>query len=183
MARAEATDMEGEASKEANVELKQRVASAKAKDAKFKEFADQRKSSHQETHGAVQPAAEVLKALEEQQKLTPKAIAPLDVVVTRRARDRVSVIDIHNQEYNRMLAKAQAASANWAVKRQELSVGLRIAEDAVEATASRAHCDSVRAADGIFVAGLWNVGDPLCYVAHKMLCCVVRQSPRSGAAS
>ena len=49
-----------------------------------------------------------------------------------------------------MLAKAQAASANWAVKRQELSVSLRIAEDAVEATASRARCDSVRAADGIF---------------------------------
>ena len=65
----------------AGVQLKQRVASAKAKDANFKEFADQRKSSHQETHGAVQAAAEVLKALEEQQKLTPKAIAPLDVVV------------------------------------------------------------------------------------------------------
>ena len=175
--------MEGEASKEANVELKQRVASAKAKDANFKEFADQRKSSHQETHGAVQPAAQVLKALEEQQKLTPKAIAPLDVVVRGELETVSEVIDIHKQEYNRMLAKAQAASAKYAMKRQELSVSLRIAEEAVEATASGARCDSVRAADGIFVAGLWNVGDPLCYVAHKMLCCVVRQSPRSGAAS
>ena len=158
---AQADTTEGEASKEANVELKQRVASAKAKEANFEEFADQRKSSHKATHGTVQAAAEVLKALEEQQKLTPKAIAPLDVVVRGELETVSEVIDIHTQGCIRLLAKAQAASANLGMKRQELSVSSRIAEDAVEATVSWPRCNSVRAADVIFVAGLWNRSRPV----------------------
>ena len=110
--RVEAIDMEGEASKQANVELKQRVASAKVKVANLEKFADQRKSSHQATHGAVHAAAEDLKALEEQQKLTPKAIAPLDLVVRRELETVSELTDNHKQEYDRLLAEAQAASAN-----------------------------------------------------------------------
>merc|ERR1712136_647900 len=123
LAQAEVTTTEGDASEDAHVELKQRVASAEATVAHLDEVADERKSTHQAAHAAVQAAAEELKALEEQQKLTPE------------------VIDSHKQAHSKLLEEAKAASADWAAKRQELSVSLHtaslqvaVAEDAVEAT-------------------------------------------------
>merc|ERR1712136_523244 len=104
LAQAEVTTTEGDASEDAHVELKQRVASAEATVAHLDEVADERKSTHQAAHAAVQAAAEELKALEEQQKLTPE------------------VIDSHKQAHSKLLEEAKAASADWAAKRQELSV-------------------------------------------------------------
>jgi len=141
LAQAEVTTTEGDASEDAHVELKQRVASAEATVANLDEVADERKSTHQAAHAAVQAAAEELKALEEQQKLTPKVIVPLDLVVRGELETVSELIDRHKQAHSKLLEEAKAASADWAAKRQELSVSLHtaslqvaVAEDAVEAT-------------------------------------------------
>jgi len=141
LAQAEVTTTEGDASEDAHVELKQRVASAEATVAHLDEVADERKSTHQAAHAAVQAAAEELKALEEQQKLTPKVIVPLDLVVRGELETVSELIDSHKQAHSKLLEEAKAASADWAAKRQELSVSLHtaslqvaVAEDAVEAT-------------------------------------------------
>merc|ERR1712136_727407 len=128
-------------SEDAHVELKQRVASAEAKVANLEEVADQRNSSHQAAHAAVQAAAEELKALEGQQQQTPKVIIPLEVVLRGELEIVSELIDGHKQAHSRLVEEAKAASEEWAAKRQELSVSLHtaslqvaVAEDAVEAT-------------------------------------------------
>jgi len=126
---------------EAHRELRQRVASVEAKVEYLLQVADEREAALSGAQDAVQTAAEELKDLEEQQKLTPKGVVPLDMLVRGELATVSELIDDRRKARTKVLEEAKGASTEWAAKRQELSVSLHTAslqvaaaEDAVEAT-------------------------------------------------
>merc|ERR1712136_216081 len=105
------------------------------------QVADEREAALSGAQDAGQTAAEELRGLEEQQKLTPKMVVPLDKLVRDELETLSTLIDDRKKARIKVLEDAQAASAEWAAKRKELSVSLHnaslqvsVAEDAVEAT-------------------------------------------------
>jgi len=122
-------------------ELKQRVAGVEAKVEYLLQVADERAAAMSGAQDAVQTAAEELKGLEEQQKLTPKHVIQLDKLVRNELEIVSGLIDERKKARTKVLEEAQTASTEWVAKRQELNVSLHnaslqvaVAEDAVEAT-------------------------------------------------
>merc|ERR1712136_639888 len=151
---------------EAHRELRQRVASVEAKVVYLLQVADEREAALSGAQDAVQTAAEELKDLEEQQKLTPKGVVPLDMLVRGELATVSELIDDRRRARTKVLEEAKGASTEWAAKRQELSVSLHTAslqvaaaEDAVEATKQlrktvAGACKSLQRANEVLREGL-----------------------------
>jgi len=117
------------------------VAGVEAKVEYLLQVADERAAAMSGAQDAVQTAAEELKGLEEQQKLTPKHVIQLDKLVRNELEIVSGLIDERKKARTKVLEEAQTASTEWVAKRQELNVSLHnaslqvaVAEDAVEAT-------------------------------------------------
>lgn len=116
-------------------------ASAEATVSYLEHVADERRASQAAAQAAVQAAAEELQALEEQHKAKPKTNTPIALVVDGEIETVDALIQAHNDAERSVLEEAKVASAEWALKRQELHVSLHTAslqvahaEDSVQAT-------------------------------------------------